>query len=147
MLPNARLTAPALLVPALLFGCSGISDGVNCASVNAPAELHLTNVAPALGSSVPNDAVVHTFSVQDNVAFEDIALAYLPAHTAGDPDPALTFNYKVSADTVDYTATDPVTWQTAPGHVEIEAPVIYQTPDGCAYQLPTPLFSYDVTAP
>jgi hypothetical protein len=38
----------------------------------------------------------------------------------------------------------PVTWQTAPGDVYVQVPEVFETPDGCAYALPDPLFSYSV---
>lgn len=124
--------------------CSGTTDQPLCSGVNDPTVLTLANVTPALGDTVANDAIVHSFSVTDDVAFSDIALGYLPSHTAGTPDPAIAFTYTIAAATTDFTST-PVVWSTAPGHVELEAPLIYQTPDGCAYTLPSPLFSYDVT--
>ena len=138
------LLLAALTLP-LLAGCSGNSSDIVCGGVGAPAELHLGSVTPELGSVVVNDAIVHSFSVLDDIAFTDIALSLAPGHTAGAPDPALTFQYKVSATTTDYTAAA-VTWE-ASEHVEIDSDGIYQTPDGCAYRLPTPLFSYDLDAP
>jgi hypothetical protein len=141
--PGPLLAALELL---LLAGCSASSSDIVCGGAAAPAELHVGSVAPELGATVANDAIVHSFSVLDNIAFEDMALTLAPAHTAGASDPALTFAYKISTTTTDYTAT-PVTWDTAPGHVEINSDAIYQTPDGCAYRLPTPLFSYEVDAP
>jgi hypothetical protein len=146
MLPLVRTLPLVLLDLTLLLGCAPENTDVVCAGPNAPAELHLANVTPAPGSTVANDAIVHSFSVQDDIAFEDILLAYPPAHTAGASDPALTFSYKISSTTVDYTGVA-VTWEAAPGHVEIDAPVIYQTPEGCSFQLPTPLFSYDLAGP
>jgi hypothetical protein len=108
--------------------------------------LTLSDVTPALGASVPNQAIVHSFSVLDDIAFEDIALSYPAAHTAGDPEPDIAFTYTITAESTDFAAA-PVVWSHAPGHVEIDAPVVYQTTDGCAYTLPSPLFSYDVEAP
>ena len=35
----------------------------------------------------------------------------------------------------------------APAHVELNPPGLLQTSDGCVLTLPTPTFSYDVTAP
>ena len=132
-----------------LFGacaCSGTSSQDDCPGINDPTVLTLVNVNPALGDSVPNEAIVHSFSITDDIAFSDIALAYLETHTAGTPDPAIEFTYTISTTTTDLTSA-PIVWSNAPGHVELEAPIVYQTPDGCAYTLPSPLFSYDVTAP
>jgi len=109
--PGPLLAALELL---LLAGCSASSSDIVCGGAAAPAELHVGSVAPELGATVANDAIVHSFSVLDNIAFEDMALTLAPAHTAGASDPALTFAYKISTTTTDYTAT-PVTWDTAPG--------------------------------
>jgi len=126
--------------------CSGTSNQLDCGGINAPTVLTLVNLVPALGDSVPNTAIVHSFSITDDIVFSDIALDYLATHTAGTPDPALTFTYTISDQTTDLTSP-PVVWTSAPGHVELDAPIVYQTPDGCGYKLPSPLFSYDVTAP
>lgn len=145
----SRLTkCPGPLVAALelllLAGCSGSSSDIICGGAAAPAELHLSGVTPELGSVAANADIVHSFSVLDNVGFEKLMLAYAPAHTAGASDPALSF--QPGAGTNTYTAAA-VTWETAPAHVELDSEAIYQTPDGCAYRLPTPLFSYDLDAP
>ena len=126
--------------------CSGTSDQSVCTGVNDPTVLTLSNVSPALGASVPNVSIVHSFSVLNDIAFEDIALTQLASHTAGDATPAIDFTYTVAAESTDFTSTA-VEWSNAPGHVELAAPVVYQTTDGCAYTLPSPLFSYDVNAP
>ena len=144
-LTKCRLPLLAAFELLLLAGCSGSSSDVVCGGVGAPAELHLGNVTPELGSTVVNDDIVHSFSVLDDIAFDDMALTLAPAHTAGASDPALSFAYKISATTTDYTAAA-VSWETAPGHVELNSDAIYQTPDGCAYRLPTPLFAYDLDA-
>ncbi len=139
----------ALLGAFGVFGacaCSGTSSEDHCSGINDPTVLTLVNVVPALGDSVPNQDIVHSFSIADDIVFSDIALAYLETHTAGTPGPALKFSYEIAAATTDFTSS-PVVWTSAPGHVELEAPIIYQTPDGCAYELPSPLFAYDVTAP
>jgi hypothetical protein len=132
-----------------VFGAGACSEKTtqdDCAGINNPTVLTLVNLAPAIGDSVPNQAIVHSFSITDDIVFSDIALAYLETHTAGTPDPALQFTYTIAETTTDLTSP-PVVWTSAPGHVELEAPIVYQTPDGCAYALPSPLFSYDVAAP
>lgn len=144
-LTKAQLPLLAALELLFLAGCSGSSSDIVCGGVGAPTELHVGNVTPELGSTVVNDDIVHSFSVLDDIAFDDMALTLAPAHTAGASDPALSFAYKISATTTDYTAAA-VTWETAPGHVELNSNAIYQTPDGCAYRLPTPLFAYDLDA-
>jgi hypothetical protein len=146
MFPKAPLPAFTTLALALLAGCSASSTDIVCGGVAAPADLHVGNVTPAIGATVTNDAIVHSFSVLDNIAFDDVVLDYPLEHTAGASDPDLKFSYQLSATSSDYTAAA-VTWATAPGHVEINSTAIYQTPDGCGYRLPNPLFSYDVVAP
>jgi hypothetical protein len=50
-------------------------------------------------------------------------------------------------DTV-YTADPPVTWTTAPGHVELDIGGLFQNQTtGCVSEFPAPLYSYDITAP
>ncbi len=144
-LTKAQLPLLVALELLLLAGCSGSSSDIVCGGVGAPTELHVGNVTPELGSTVVNDDIVHSFSVLDDIAFDDMALTLAPAHTAGASDPALSFEYEISTTTTDYTAAA-VTWETAPAHVELNSDAIYQTPDGCAYRLPTPLFAYDLDA-
>jgi hypothetical protein len=136
----------AVLGLALLAGCGPKDEGVVCGGINQPTTITLSNLTPALGDSVPNDAIVHSFSVVDDFQFGDVVLDYPDAHTAGTANPALVFGYNVAEYTTDYTAAA-VTWENAPAHVEIDNLLVYQTPDGCAYRLPSPLFSYDVTQP
>jgi hypothetical protein len=145
---STLLGSPVLLLAtlALAAGCSSSSSTIDCAGAAAPAELHVSNMIPELGSTVANDAIVHSFSVLDDIAFDDMALSYAQAHTAGDSDPALSFSYVVSTTTTDFTFKA-VTWATAPAHVEVNSEAIYETPDGCAYRLPTPLFAYELDAP
>jgi hypothetical protein len=141
-----KLSLHTLLAALGALACSGTSHSDPCGGINDPTVLTLVNVSPALGASVPNEAIVHSFSITDDIVFSDIAFDYLESHTAGTPAPALTFSYTIGAETTDLTSTA-VVWSNVPGHVELEAPIVYQTPDACAYKLPSPLFSYDVTAP
>jgi hypothetical protein len=135
--------ASVVLELAFVAGCSSSSESVNCGGIGMPTELHV-DVTPALGASVPNNKIVHTFTVLDPIGFDSQAIGYSSSHTAGDPDPALVFSLPDANNTLTAAA---VTWEYAPAHVEFEFPIVYQTPDGCGYQLPSPLFSYDITAP
>jgi hypothetical protein len=141
--------APAFSFTCILFelasiaGCSSQTESVNCGGIGAPTELHV-DVTPALGASVPNKDIVHTLTVLDPIGFDSQAIDYTAAHTAGDPDPALVFSLPDANNTL--TAAK-ITWEYAPAHVEFEFPVVYATPDGCGYVLPSPLFAYDITTP
>ncbi len=134
------------LLGAAACGCSGASDQAFCPGVADPTVLTLADVTPAAGAIVTNEAIVHSFSVLNDIAFDDIAFRQLPSHTAGDAIPSIAFTYTIAAESTDFTAA-PVVWSHAPGHVEIDAPLVYQTTDGCAYTLPSPLFSYDLSGP
>jgi hypothetical protein len=139
---------PAVLVafaPSLL-GCSDDPAAPTCAGISSPAVLELAELTPAVGATVPNDDIVHSFLVTGDVAFTSIAFAYSKAHDAGKASPELELSYSQEDDGVLYTA-EPTTWENAPGHVEMAVPVVYETSEGCGYRLPFPLFSYDVTAP
>jgi hypothetical protein len=129
----------------VLLGCSG-DDGPACPGISSPTILELSDVAPAPGTSVVNEAIVHAFTVTSPIAFEDIALRLLDAHTAGAASAEPKFMFASTTDGTRYTA-DAISWETAPAHVEIEAPIVYETSEGCGYALPSPLFSYDIIAP
>jgi hypothetical protein len=120
----------------------------DCGSVSAPKLFTLSGVSPAAGSSVPNSAIVQTFTI-DGTHLEIMpTFALMAAHTAGksSPDPVGWFVSLSGADTL-YTS-QPITWQTAPGHVELDPPgMVEDTTTHCVWVLPTPTFSYDVTAP
>jgi hypothetical protein len=131
--------------PALL-GCSDEPDDPICQGVSNPAVIELTELEPALGESVPNEAIVHSFTVTGEVAFTSIVFAYSKLHDAGKASPALELTYSNEGSGVVYTS-EPTSWENAPGHIEMAVPVVYETAAGCAYTLPVPLFSYDVTAP
>src|SRR5262249_8299950 len=94
--------------------CSGSTTQGYCPGITNPTVLTLDDVTPAAGASVPNEAIVHSFSVLNDIAFEDIALGSLPSHTAGIPTPAITFTYTITAESTDF-ASAPVVWSDAPG--------------------------------
>lgn len=142
---RARPLFPVVLCGSLLLAACGTNDPqADCPSVSAPGELTLASLSPALGAELPNQSIVHEFSLPNGLLIDSIALSYPAEHSAGAPNPELQFSYSVGDSTTQYTA-DPVEWERAPGHVEIEAPLVYQTDVGCAYRLPSPLFSYDIT--
>lgn len=120
-----------------------------CGSESAPKLLTLTGVSPAAGSSVPNSAIVQTFTIVGMHLAITPTFALMAAHTAGQPTPSPVewqVSFPPSGDTL-YTA-QPVTWQTAPGHVELDPPgLLEDTTTHCVSVLPSPTFSYDVTAP
>ncbi len=129
------------------LGCSSPSDaGPSCGTTNAPDLLAITNLQPALGASVPNAAIVQTFTIAGRHLELTPSFALGATHTAGltAPSPVHWTISLSGADTL-YTA-EPVTWVTAPGHVELNPPGQLES-NGCILTLPSPMFSYDVTAP
>jgi hypothetical protein len=141
------LHAPMLLLVLLAAsGCVEASPTPSCPGLGAPTVLEVTDLSPALGDSVSNDAIVHRFTLAEDIRVDGLALEGSPEHTAGLAHPALSFHHDPPSAADQFTA-DPITWATAPAHVEIVSPIVYQTDEGCAYQLPSPLFSYDVTPP
>jgi hypothetical protein len=147
-----------LLCGWVLAGCSSSSSSdsgpnmtatADCGSVSAPKLLTLSGIAPAAGSSVPNSAIVQTFTIVGMHLELTPTFSLMAAHTAGHstPDPVQWTVSLSDADTL-YTS-EPITWQTAPGHVELDPPqgVFVDATTHCVSVLPTPTFSYDVTAP
>jgi hypothetical protein len=111
--------------------------------------VELTAVAPAAGASVKNSMIVHTYqTVGLDAHLTQIGLAALPNHTAGSP-PAFTGSVQPVPRTgggTDYQYSFTITWPIAPAHVALADPGIYESEaDGCRFQLPNPLFEYDVT--
>jgi hypothetical protein len=125
-----------------------MTETADCGSESAPKLLKLSGVSPAAGASVPNSAIVQTFTI-DGMHLQILpTFALMASHTAGQPTPSpVEWTMTLSgADTL-YTS-QPVTWQTAPGHVELDPPgLLEDTMTHCVSVLPTPTFSYDVTAP
>jgi hypothetical protein len=139
------------------IGCSSSdkpSSGPNmtatadCGSVSQPKPFMLSNVTPATGSSVANSGIVQSFTLVGVHVQLTPTLALAAAHTSGGstPQPVHWLITASGADTV-YTS-EAITWQTAPGHVELDPPgAVVDTTTNCVSTLPTPVFSYDVTAP
>lgn len=131
------------------LGCSSSSDGgSSCGTAQKPATFTLKDVSPAAGSSVPNSDIVLTFTVVGQLLSFTPPLALHPSlHTAGEPTPnPIHWSASVSGNDIIYTA-EPITWATAPGHVQLIPSAPVQDPSNCVWTLPTPTFSYDVTAP
>jgi hypothetical protein len=134
-----------------IVGCGGGDDGSgskppnpNCGTVQNPKQFELSGLQPAIGASVPNTNITHQFTITASVVIQQLVTAYTPAHTAGDPTPALAWTAMPVAGGVTYQSNS-VAWANTPAQVEIESEGIYQAPDGCVYKLPTPLFSYNLT--
>ena len=119
----------------------------DCGTVQEPLEFTLKDVSPALGASVPNSGVVQRFTIVGKyLQVDNGSFALSAAHTAGSPSPTpIVWTYAPSGDDTVYTSV-PITWQTA-GHVEFVPAGLLETADGCVSTFPTPIFSYDVTAP
>ena len=131
----------------VLAGCGSDDpppDLPKCGTLENPDRLELTNVQPAPGSSVPNQNIVHRFTIVGSVGVEQLALSFSSAHTAGDPTSPIVWSRVTGS--LDYEAPA-LSWSNAPAKVELESTANYQTPDGCVYAFETPVFSYDVTAP
>ena len=152
------------LLAAVLLGCgstdSGNSGGAagagpkmgaataDCGTVQEPLEFTISNVSPALGASVPNTGIVQTFTIVGQYLKIDNGSFALPtAHTAGTPTPSpIVWTYAASGGNTVYTS-QPITWQTAPAHVEFVPAGLLVLEDGCVSSFPTPVFNYDITAP
>jgi len=117
-----------------------------CGTYAEPGTLKVTGRTPAIGASVLNQSIVHSFVVENAPAiFTAFTLRYGDTHTAGIStpfDPA--FQVTVSGSSLIYQMTIDA-WSQAPGHVEIVASGDYETLQGCSWVFPTPLFSYNVT--
>ncbi len=126
------------------------SSSSACGTQLSPDEFKVSAVSPAIGASVPNSGVVQSFTIDGQLIQVTPTFSPAATHTAGDamPNP-LGWTPTVSAsgkDTV-YTSA-PVTWATAPGHVELNIGGLFQNQtSGCVSRFPGPMFSYDVTAP
>src|SRR5665213_2770983 len=126
-----------LLCGLALAGCSSgksADTGPNmtatptCGSASEPKVFTLSGVSPAIGSSVPNSAIVQTFTIV-GVNLEILpTFALMAAHTAGapTPNPVRWALAESGADTL--YMSEPITWATAPGHVELDPPGLVEDP-------------------
>jgi hypothetical protein len=142
-----RLVLVFAALPSL--GCGGDDpepkdEGPTCPHDDTTV-LTLTGVSPAPGSSVSNNAIVHTFTtVGVSTYFDRLLIGQLATHTAGAPPPGMMFTIMPSGADIIYTFM-PFAWPTAPGHVALFDGGLYQDPnDGCKLALPNPLFDYDI---
>ena len=127
-------------------GC-GSNDSSGCGTESNPTILTVGDRVPAIGASVANSSISHSFTVKDApIMFSSLALGLLaPKHTAGIPTPSsLTWTATASGQDLNWT-TMVQSWATAPGHVEMVPTGGWKSDSGCYYKLPPPLFSYDVT--
>jgi len=131
-------------------GAHGVDGAVNteagiCGTHAAPGILSLANLSPAMGATVANQNIVHGFTVLGAPAeFNNFELRFGPSHTAGLPVPekpkfAMT---PAESDIVYQLTIDG--WTHAPAHVELLASGGFETMQGCAWDFPSPLFSYDI---
>lgn len=137
---------------ALLVGCGGSDDsGVGadsgtCGTFDNPGILKLTNRSPAMGASVVNRDIVHSFTVVNAPAdYYSFDLLHGEGHSAGlsTPDDP-RFRTTRSGNNINYQMTID-SWSSAPGHVLLSARGSFSTSQGCTWTFPSPLFSYDVT--
>jgi hypothetical protein len=141
----------ALALSALLVGCddsdSSVADAAVCGTHSNPGILTLSNLAPALGASVPNRNIVHRFTVVNAPGdYYDFDLVYGDRHTAGVATPQdPRFQTSIAGSDVKYELVIDG-WSNAPAHVVLNAGGSYDTSKGCAWVFPSPLFEYDITA-
>jgi hypothetical protein len=133
------------LVSFVALSCGG-SDEPACGTVQAPKLIAIKDVSPAIGASVPNSAIVHSFTIVGQLLQLNLGLGLPPAHTAGQSVPAqMGWTVTPSGSDMVYRS-EPLSWEKAPAHVEVDSSKLYETPDHCVSALPTPLFQYDITA-
>jgi hypothetical protein len=132
-------------------GCSSSDSksSAGCGTDTAPTQLEIGNVSPAAGSSVANTGTVMSFTIMGELVDLSPSLSAAATHTAGagTPNPLLwTFSISSSGKDSVFTSS-PITWAMAPGHVELDAATLFKDPSsGCVSEIPSPLFSYDITA-
>ncbi len=154
----------AAALAALLGACGGAGDqvatpgggggaggpaggGTPCGTQEAPAVLELAELSPGMGETVAGQPVVHGFRVvRAPGAFADMNLLFPQAHTAGnlvESELGLGFTFRQDGEDIVYEGA-PVSWERAPGHVEMRVATTFTTAEGCWYVFPAPLFSYEV---
>ena len=119
----------------------------DCGTVQEPLVLTLKDVKPAPGSSLANANIVQSFTIVGKLLKIQPSFVFAAAHTAGAAVPP-TVSWTIAASGSDTVYTSlPMSWTTAPGHVELNPPGLLETPDHCVSVLPAPTFSYELTAP
>jgi hypothetical protein len=130
-------------------GSSGSgASGPTCGTAASPETLTLTNLQPAVGSTVANGNIVHAFTVVDEPGQLATFTFILPTtHTAGNPAAGGALQFTVTPQGTDshYEAA-PISWETAPAEVEMTVEDQITGADGCVYGFPTPLFQYSLSA-
>jgi hypothetical protein len=137
---------------ALVGGCGDSGDGGVgadsgiCGTASDPGVLKLADRSPALGASVVNRDIVHSFTVvnapADYYAFD---LLHGDGHSAGLSTPTdPRFRTTRSGNNISYQMTID-SWSNAPGHAVLNVRGTFETSQGCTWAFPSPLFSYDVT--
>jgi hypothetical protein len=134
----------------LLVACGSSDDkpaDPNCGTEQAPTRVEIKNVSPMFGASVANANIVESFTLVGQHLELSPSFLLPAAHTAGKtvPTPSQWTLSISGADTV-YTS-EPLSWEKAPAHVEVDPSGLMQAPDHCVYSLQTPIFEYDVTEP
>lgn len=118
----------------------------DCGTVQQPLVFTLKDVKPAPGTSVPNANIVQSFTIVGKLLQLQPTFVFSAAHTAGAATPSpIVWTITVSGGDTVYTS-QPISWAAAPAHVELNPPGEVATKDGCVSTLPTPTFSYDLTA-
>jgi hypothetical protein len=119
-----------------------------CGTEKDPVTFVLKDVVPAAGTTVRSQGVLEQFTIVDSpFLFSSLTFAFLPTHTAGlsSPNPLSFTLQRQGNDLVCSTTID--SWSTAPGHVELGVHGMLASDNDCVFVFPSPLFSYDVTAP
>lgn len=119
-----------------------------CGTEEEPAILVLKDVKPGAGETVSNRGIVEQFTLVDApFMVQEFPFVLLSKHTAGTSSPSpLQLTVDVQGKDLVYSATID-SWATAPGHVERGLRGFWKNDNGCAFAFPSPLFSYDITAP
>jgi hypothetical protein len=128
-------------------GASGDDTSADCASADDPAELTISDVTPAPGSTVPNVDVVHRFVIADSPGlFSDLLLAVEPGHTAGTFDSEMPeFTVVPRGDDLEYSLPS-LQWDSL-GHVQMSIAGVFVDGGGCHYTFPPRIFDYDLREP
>jgi len=127
-------------------GCGSGGDG-SCGTSRNPTILTLRDLTPPIGGTVVNKDIVQRFTIVNAPGLMSTVnfAAVRGIHTAGNPTPGSQGN-SITQVGMDITYEMPVAnWEIAPAHVEM-VPVGGGFEGDCYFTLPSPVFSYDVTA-
>lgn len=124
---------------AMIAGCGDSDDGSSadsgvCGTAAAPGVLKLSNLSPALGASVVNRNIVHSFTIANAPAiYDDFPLLHGDGHSAGlstPDDPRFRATQAKASSNVSYEMTID-SWSSASGHVVLKANGSFETTKGC----------------